>query len=181
MGPNRFEICIRHYDRYQRSRAQDEASWFLNQPTLHDAISWAARARWKNGKKFDHQWRLKNSDLCRAEEALLKVERRIARSVTFDELFEVVMGAVCQIWKNPELYCYDTALRIGAKLDLKPDKVYLHRGTRIGARKLGLNTRGATLDPSALPDGLRGIEPSEIEDILCIYKDKWVRPRARVI
>jgi hypothetical protein len=173
MEPSKFETFIRHYDRYHRRRVQDEASWFLGQPTLHDAISWAARARWRNGTKFDHQWRLKNSDLRRAEEALLAVEQRIARCVTFDDLYQVVLRAVRQIWKNPELYCYDTALRIGAKLNLKPDRVYLHRGTRTGARKLGLNSRGATLESSALPDGLRGLEASEIEDILCIYKDKF--------
>ena len=37
-----------------------------------------------------------------------------------------------------ELTVYDVAHRIGAYLQLEPDVVYLHRGTRIGARYLGL-------------------------------------------
>jgi hypothetical protein len=40
---------------------------------------------------------------------------------------------------------YDTALRIGAKLKLFPTKVYLHAGTRLGARALGLDDSAATL------------------------------------
>ena len=70
--------------------------------------------------------------------------------------YSTVWRAIKHIWKNPELYCYDTALRIGAKLGLKPDKVYLHRGTRVDARRLGLPTEGATLEMSALPEGLQG-------------------------
>jgi len=173
MALNRFETFIRHYDKHHRSRVKDEASWFFSQPTLRDAISSAALALGRNGAKFDHQWRLKNSDLRHAEEALLAAEQEIARCTAFDELHTVVLGAIRQIWKNPELYCYDTTLRIGAKLGLRPHKVYLHRGTRDGARRLGLNVRGATLDILALPEGLRGLEATEIEDILCIYKDKF--------
>lgn len=173
MAANAFERLIRHYDRYHRRRIEDEERWFRSQPTSGDAISWAALARGQGGKKLDHQWRLKNSDLVQAEAALLDVEKDIVNSKTFDELYGVVWKAVRHIWKNPELYCYDTAQRIGAKLGLKPDKVYLHRGTRIGARRLGLNTGGATIEISALPDGLRGLDASALEDILCIYKDEF--------
>ena len=38
-----------------------------------------------------------------------------------------------------ELVVYDTALRIGARFGLEPEKVYVHRGTREGVRKLGLD------------------------------------------
>ena len=38
----------------------------------------------------------------------------------------------------------------------KPDTAYLHRGTRTGARRLGLKTEGATLDVAALPEGVAG-------------------------
>jgi len=172
MAANPFERFIRHYDRYHRRRIEDEERWFRSRPT-RDAISSAALARGRGGKKFDHQWRLKNSDLVQAEVALLDVESDVINAGTFDELYGVVWRAVRHIWKNPELYCYDTAHRIGAKLGLKPEKVYLHRGTRIGARRLGLNTKGATIEVSTLPNGLRGLDASALEDILCIYKDEF--------
>jgi hypothetical protein len=122
---------------------------------------------------MDHQCRLKNSDLRRAEDALLGVDRDIARCATFDHLHGLVLRTVRHIWKNAELYAYDTSLRIGAKLGLKPDKVFLHRGTRIPARTLGLTTNVPFLDVSALPSGLRGVEASELEDMLCLYKDEF--------
>jgi len=168
-----FDQFIRHYDRYYRGRAEAEEAGFLGQPTLRSAISCAALARFEDGTKFQHQWHLKNSDLCKAKHALLAAEQKIAHSSTFDELYRVVWVAVQHIWKNPELYCYDTAVRIGAKLGLKPEKIYLHRGTRIGARKLGLQAKGATLDVSDLPRGLRGQKASRLEDMLCIYKNEF--------
>lgn len=71
-----------------------------------------------------------------------------------------------------ELYVYDTALRIGAWLELFPGKVYLHAGTRWGARALGFDPKARALEVSELPQELQQLEPYEIEDLLCIFKDK---------
>lgn len=74
-----------------------------------------------------------------------------------------------------ELTVYDTALRIGAKLGLLPKKVYLHAGTRAGARALGLNWKATSLAVRELPSELLTLTPHEIEDCLCIFKDKLKR------
>jgi hypothetical protein len=50
-----------------------------------------------------------------------------------------------------ELYVYDTALRIGAKLGVFPEKVYLHAGARIGVRNLGRDARKTALRIASLP------------------------------
>lgn len=169
----RFDGLIREYNGDYRSRIVDQESWFAAQPTLRDAIRFAALARIPGGKKSQHQWRLKNSDLGLAEHALLAIEHEIARSPTFDQLYELICCAIGHIWKAPELYGYDTALRIGARLHLKPDKVYLHRGTRVGARRLGLASKGRTLDISRLPQDIRKLSATELEDFLCIFKDRF--------
>ena len=70
---------------------------------------------------------------------------------------------------------YDTVLRIGAKLDLFPDRVYLHCGTREGARALGLKWRDPWLKVDELPRELRRLKPHEIEDFLCIYKGEFAK------
>jgi hypothetical protein len=49
--------------------------------------------------------------------------------------------------------------------------IYLHAGTREGARRLGLDTSGPTLGVDEIPKGLCALTPREIEDVLCIYKD----------
>jgi hypothetical protein len=70
------------------------------------------------------------------------------------------------------LTVYDTALRIGAKLGIKPNRVYLHAGTTIGARALGLDAVAPSLDPTELPSELRHLELYEVEDFLCIFKSR---------
>jgi hypothetical protein len=69
-----------------------------------------------------------------------------------------------------ELYFYDTALRIGAKLGVLPQAVYLHAGTRAGATTLGLIVDGSVLLKSELPELPQKLQPHEVEDVLCIYK-----------
>lgn len=70
-----------------------------------------------------------------------------------------------------ELLVYDTALRIGAKLELMPDRVYLHSGTRRGARSLGLPFKMRLISIAELPVPLRSLKQHEVEDCLCIFKD----------
>jgi hypothetical protein len=71
-----------------------------------------------------------------------------------------------------ELMVYDTALRIGAFLKLEPVSVYLHAGTKTGAKALGLTVSGKkNINVTDLPKEFRKLKPHEIEDCLCIYKD----------
>ena len=67
---------------------------------------------------------------------------------------------------------YDTALRIGAKLGLEPEVVYLHRGTRSGMKALGLDVGRPFIEVDELPQALRSLRPHEIEDCVCIYKSE---------
>ena len=168
-----YESIIRHYRIHHQPRAKEEVTWFSNQPTLQTAIKTAGMALDSREKRFSHQRRLRDGALKLGTDALLEAEREIARCRTFDELFEVVKKAVGEIRNLGELYVYDTAFRLGCKLGLMPTKVYLHSGTRDGARVLGLQTRDTqALDVSILPRGLQVLEPHEIEDVLCIYKDQ---------
>jgi hypothetical protein len=74
------------------------------------------------------------------------------------------------------LKAIDRALRIGAKLGLQPTKEYLHAGTRVGARTLGLDWRAPVVDVRDLPRPLRTLAPHEIEDVLCVFKSRLVGP-----
>jgi hypothetical protein len=65
-----------------------------------------------------------------------------------------------------DLTVYDTAIRIAAHRGLSPRRVYLHAGTRDGARALGVPRDRAWV----MPRELRRLRPMEIEDCLCIYK-----------
>ena len=166
----KFDQIVRIYIRKIRPRAQAEIDWFANQRTLSDAIEKAGIAENSKGKRYSHQRRLKKSSLKRALRALQEASDEIARARSFDELFELIGTAVRPIPGIGELYVYDTSLRIGARLNLFPERVYLHAGARAGARALGLNHRAHALSVSVLPKEFRVLEPHEIEDVLCIFK-----------
>jgi hypothetical protein len=53
--------------------------------------------------------------------------------------------------------------------------VYLHAGTRIGARHLGLGRGRVWLRPEELPLAFQVLRPYEIEDCLCIYEGDIAR------
>jgi len=93
---------------------------------------------------------------------------------SFADLLTHVNTAVRPIHGIGELYVYDTTLRLGGHLRLVPREVYLHAGTRRGARALGLDHRSDSVSPNQLPTVLRRLRPHEVEDLLCIYKD-WLR------
>jgi hypothetical protein len=161
---------VRHYILYKRPRAQDELESFRSRP-FEEALERAAQAKDERGKRFSHQTRLEGSQLRKAKNILLDAAKEICRCKSFDDLHNLIKKRLDGIRGLGELYYYDTALRIGASLCLKPKRVYLHRGTRIGTRELGLDCRADSLDPRALPKKLAVLEPREIEDFLCIYKD----------
>jgi hypothetical protein len=101
-------------------------------------------------------------------------QAKLGRAQSFAELIVCIDAAVRSLRGIGELYVYDTALRLGAHLGLLPHKVYLHAGTRRGARALGLDHRAESVSLADLPAPLRGLRPHEIEDVLCIYKE-WLR------
>lgn len=168
--PHTLRGMVRHYILHYRPRARAELWTFCRQP-FEEALERAALAQDERGKRFSHQKPLKGSELRKARRALLDSAKELRRCDSFDQLHNLITEHLNGIRNLGGLYYYDTALRIGASLHLMPERVYLHSGTRDGARALGLDWRADPLDPRALPKALGDLEPYEIEDFLCIYRD----------
>lgn len=166
------KAIIRAYTTKIRPRANEELQWFRQQPTLSEALHFAALAINSKGKRYSHQRRLNKTVLEQARDILLENEKEICRSQDFDDLFVLLERLLSPAKGLGELYVYDTALRIGAKMGVLPKRVYLHAGTRVGAKALGFVGRVKALEVSQLPEWLRQLQPHEIEDVLCIFKDK---------
>jgi hypothetical protein len=94
---------------------------------------------------------------------------------SFDELFDLVNALISPIPKIGELAVYDTALRIAARFGLEPEKVYVHAGTRDGARALGFDRRRSVIEMDELPKPMRRLSGRETEDLLCRYKSQLAR------
>jgi hypothetical protein len=139
-----------------------------------EAVRRAALARKRDGTKYGHQNRLENDRLRAARDLLAaSLSYEEARRMNFDQLhdrlFDLLVSA--GLWRRPDLYAYDTALRIGANTGIEPAQVYLHAGTREGAAHLGIGAKQDRIPPSVFPKQIRVLKPDQIEDFLCIYKD----------
>ena len=163
----RWDALLRHYDVHHRPRVEAEQAWFARSRNLDEAIRRAALATDDRGKRFHHQRRIPPTALRAACQALIAETTSIARATNFETLHAIVAAA--RVRGTGPLYAYDTALRIGYYRNLLPIKVYVHAGTRTGARRLGLSQRA--IEPRDLPAALRRRPAHEVEDILCIYKD----------
>jgi hypothetical protein len=161
---------VRHYIRNHRVRAKAEMDYHAALPSVAEAKRRAGRAERPDGKRHDHQTRITRTAIRRASEVLAQL--RVQRCRNFAELHELLEETIGALPGVGELMVYDTALRIGAKLHLSPRRVYLHAGTRKGARALGVGRGRHDISVDELPSAFRRLQPREIEDCLCIYKDR---------
>jgi hypothetical protein len=162
-----------HYARHYRRDAERELAYFRRLRTDQDVISRAALAQLPTGKRHSHQRRLPDVALEESRRRLLKNLPSLREAESFDELFEMVDRIIGPIYRIGELAIYDTSLRVGARFGLEPTKVYLHAGTRKGAKALGLDWKKDALEMAELPVELQMLTAREAEDVLCIYKDDF--------
>ncbi len=162
---------VAHYNRHYRKQAARELRCFAIQRSLWDVVSSAGLAEHFCGKRFSHQRRIPRAALAKSRRRLLRDLPKLRNARTFEELHSFIASRIKPIPGIGELTIYDTALRIGAKLHKEPKCVYLHAGTRIGARKLVRDMNREFIGVEEFPRPLRRLRPREIEDLLCIYKD----------
>jgi len=159
--------------RFQPEHEQ-ELTWFRNQASLEDALRLASRAEDGQGHRYKHQRRIRSRAIMDASRALTDAHDDLRKCTLFHQLWSLVGSSLAAIKGVRELYVYDCALRLGAHLGLQPEKVYLHAGTRVGAKNLGLlsrkNARKQWLEPTELPPALRKLPASDVENLLCIYQ-----------
>jgi len=163
---------VQDYIDNHRHRAKKEMKWFGGQRDLATAIRVATLAINCHGKRHSHQRRIPRSMLEHFRTGLWRRRRVIHSCRNFPKLMQTCEAAAATIWKHSELTVYDTAHRIGAYLAVKPDRVYLHTGARDGARALGVKSRLESILRRDLPREFQRLEPDEVEDCLCIYKDQ---------
>lgn len=133
----------------------------------------AATARNRDGKKHPHQRRIPLATLEAGASTLLSHLVDLQSCKSFDQLHVLVQSITEGIKGLGPLYIYDTALRFGFPKGLLPERVYLHRGTLLGAKRLGLETKATTLSMEELPPVLAILSPMDVEDFLCRCKKRF--------
>lgn len=143
--------------------------FYASHKSWDEALRVAALCISDKGKMHAHQTRLGKDKIKGAYQRLKRVNLQSSRN--FEDLIQQVDAAVRDLPGIGVLYVYDVAQRLGAWLKLKPQRVYLHAGTRQGARALGLSARSKSLALVDLPPTLRRMSPSLLEDFFCICKE----------
>jgi len=180
MNGDRLRAISRDYVARHRERADRELRFFADLTTDEEAVSRAALAQLPSERRpgqynrHPHQYRIPGRVLEESRTRLIANISRLRAARTFDDLLRMVAEIIGPISGIGELAVYDTALRIGARFNLFPKKVYLHAGTRDGARAVGLAAEGESVEMEEIPEPLRGLTPREVEDVLCIYKAQIV-------
>lgn len=174
-----LEQIVSNYIRDYRGDARKEMRFFELQLNTGEAIRKAALCKLPSGMRHPHQRRIPKVLLEQVETRLQEISRKLAKATSFTALHQAVADEIGNMTGIGALAVYDIAHRIGAHFRRSPERVYLHAGTQIGARALGIS--GNSIDPRILPKPFSRLAPSEIEDCLCIYKDELrggVRDRA---
>jgi len=166
---------VQDYIQHVRQRACEHLAFYAGQPSLGDALDVVATWRNPEGKIERHQRRLRRDVKRVAGELIRQLELRAATS--FEAVFQRVQEALGGVNGAGDLVVYDVALRLAAVLGLPPQRVYLHRGSRAGARALGIRTKERSLPLDAFPPEFRRLHAWEIENLLCVYKDKLSKSR----
>lgn len=166
----RYRNIIRHYKNW-KSRHPD--TWIencVNQNDLAGAIRTAASSIDGAGRKHPHQYRLQRLHLAQFGDSLIQHLDEIQNVLSFEQLINIVRSA--SVTGIGELAIYDTAVRIGAYLNIFPERIYLHAGAKVGAKGLLGELQSDILEKDDLPEAFQSADLScyELEDILCIYK-----------
>ena len=181
---------MKNYNLYVKEYQGNPKEWCCNLEYVHkkmstckdmcDAIKKATRSRF-DARKHPHQKRIPNDVL---ENFLLEIKRysrKLNNLTYFHDIFELISCIGSQIKGIGKLTNYDVSLRIAFYLYHKtevesvlPTKVYLHSGALVGAKRI-LNKipQSKIVEVNAFPKAIQKLKPYEIEDFLCVYKDKF--------
>lgn len=168
----KFDTIVRQYHAIRKKHTDQHIDFCVQQKYLPQAIEVAAKAINEENKIHGHQRRIGRIKLNAFAEVLRLKESDIRKAKTFDQLLSIIESVKSD--RIADLTYYDTATRIGAYLNLFPDKIYLHAGTRTGASYLFdkiKDRKFITLDQLPKEFLNYDLTASEFEDILCIFKD----------
>lgn len=174
-----MKALIRKYlKEYYPSHDNDWFDLVKSKKTLADQIETAVLSLNSEGLMRGHQRRVGKHRLKNYAQALLSEEsidrtRKALRSRNFHFVYPVFKEETRNHYLVSDLTAYDTAQRICSAYGIEPEFVYLHTGTTVGARNLGIAIRGKQyLKKHELPDWLTSsLSPADIENFMCIYKD----------
>lgn len=176
-GPREFSVCrtldemVTLFLRQRNDRPAEERRWWGDrQLSFGEACERALFMLGNVDRRDAHQWVFSKADLREMAAALGRSEDGLVKSRSFSDLYRAVEKALGLAAGCKPLLVYDVTRRLGFRLALEPDEVYLHAGVAKGANALksGLGAaRARSLD--SFPTSIRTrLTPAQAEDFLCL-------------
>lgn len=165
-----LQKLVHLYQKEHAPKLRAQLDYFRHQ-NFKEALEHAAEAVDANNKRYFHQFRIRRTAINEAKAKLLAAKSQVRSCRSYDVLHSLLSGLFTPISGLGPLYIYDTALRLGANLNLEPQVVYIHAGTKTGVLALGLSTTEKSISVIAFPKPIHVLTPHEIEDFLCIFSN----------
>jgi signal recognition particle subunit SEC65 len=177
-----LEKLVKDYLSNYKDHLGSELDYFADSSDIEEAIYRAASLGDEDDRCFDHQRRIKKKAKDHIQKVLPNIMKELSsrhKKSTFQDLYELVRKTIAHPGIG-ELTVYDIAKRIGAKIKVMPDIVYLHCGALDGAHSLNRIMKGVLsedikkrrLPMKSLPEELKVLEPYQVENFLCNFKKK---------
>lgn len=171
MGHEELENLVREYKSGYRNQLLSHLDFYKSLESLDEVLESAPAGRDLNNDKHKHQWRITDSALESTRGHLLRHKTQFLNCTNFEDVRRQV--GQCKVAGFGKLAVYDTALRISAYLNnFMPEYIYLHCGTKEGARNLGVGYNREYITRDELPESLRELEPYDIEAFLCVSRNR---------
>lgn len=175
-GPS-LELAVQHYETHERD--------YINHRRQFCADAYAARGNeididlcfdlWVTEQPIHARYFRISLDGQQRDVVVMHlraVAAALAAANSFEAIFAVVNGLDVRGFR--EMGVYDISWYIGAQRGIAPNAVYLHCGTRVGARALGLPGNPNVVEVATLANlpncqPLERLSAQEVENLLCDY------------
>lgn len=159
-------------------------SFVRSKRRISDQIETAILSVDTNGIMHGHQRRVGSKRLKRYAEAMLLEEMivKIKKAILtgdFHAVYLLFKDETENHYMVSKLTAYDATQRLCSAHDILPEYIYLHAGTTVGAKNLGINTKGKEyLALGDIPKWISSeLGANHIENFLCIYKASFLSKR----
>jgi hypothetical protein len=167
-----FDSIVSRFIKNDRPKNNDYKLYIKGLKSLTAAITVASSCNLPSGKRHSHQYRIPSLALIQTRDKLLLSD--FQKINNFEQLHEMVRKEISEVYGIGPLTIYDISHRISIFLNIEPEHIYLHCGTKDGAKALGLNVNASRLNKNKLPKSFQQLDADEIESCLCVYKkDLW--------
>ncbi|BAQ67161.1 hypothetical protein [Geminocystis sp. NIES-3709] len=162
------DLVDEYRKKYENSYKLENAWWGNKKLTWEEAIKRAWESKLPDGKMHSHQYHVAKY-LPDGLEIALADSKKPKDFKDFESLHNWVKSIVDRVHGLGPVTAYDVAQRLGLRLELEPSMVYLHAGTREGAKKLGID--GDVVLLSDFPKEIQSLVATHAENFLCLYKN----------